>query len=298
MRKDMSKVIVERPRLGGVGKENSRRNRRETKMTLRDVDGSTAPETDVWSFHGMKRVHTSLPGSYDDKKQLNENLQPLRRFLDSRIGKPWDEVYSEIMQNLNLNNAVQYHVYQHLTRDRMVEANTYLSKTGKVMANTPYGPRWVGDNWLPTFYVDPTNGTLQKTIECSKHRNVYSKDEPNKNGYFDKKNPLVQYHKIKGVWYEFGMRRATKEEMSEQRFGRYENTCDWFSKTRTRVWIGDYSVFLEQIIADNPRWQHWNRWAVIRRLFGDYLLPISKRQISSKEVRRIEKLIAERDGEA
>lgn len=297
MRKDISKILVERPRVGGVGKENSRRNRRETKQALRDIDDSVAPETDVWSFHAMKRVHTSLPGSYDDKKQLNENLQPLRRFLDSRIGKPWNEVYSEIMQNLNLNNSVQYHVYQHLTRDRMVETNTYLSKSGKVIANTPWGPTWVGDRWYATFYVDPIDGTLQKCENSLKARNRYNKQVPNKNGYFDKKNPLVQWHKVKGVWYEYNMRRATAEELSEQRFGRYENTRCYEKKTSTRVWIGEYSVFLEQIIADNPRWQHWNRWAVIRNLFGDYLLPISKRQISSKEVKRIEASIIARDGE-
>lgn len=298
MKKYMNKILVERPRVGGVGKENSRRNRRETKQTLRDVDGSTAPETDIWSFHAMKRVHTSLPGSYDDKKQLNENLQPLRRFLQSRIGKPWNEVYSEIMANLNLNNAVQYHVYQHLTRDRMVETNTYMSKSGKIVAVTPYGPQVITDNWQPTFYVDPNDGTLQLSTACTRHIYRYRKDAPNKNGYYDKKNLLVQWHKIKGVWFEFDMRRATDLEMAEQRFGRYEMVKAWPSDAHKKTWIGEYSVFLEQIINENPKWQHWNRWAVIRRLFGDYLLPISKRQISSKEVRRIEKLIAERDGEA
>lgn len=296
MRKDMNKVIVERPRVGGVGNDNSRHNRHETKKVLRSVDSDVASEVDVQSFHSMKRVHTAKPNSWDDKKQLNENLQPLRRFLESRIGKPWDEVYSEIMQNLNLNNAVQYHVYQHLTRDRMVETNTYLGKSGKVVANTPYGPQMITDRWLPTFYVDPVDGTLQKSNDCVKHRNVYGKDAPNKNGYFDKKNPLVQWHKVKGVWYEFGMRRATKIELSEQRFGRYEMLKSWPNDALKKTWVADYNVFLEQIINENPKWQYWNRWAVINRLFGDYLLPVTKRQISSKEVRRIEKLIAERDG--
>jgi hypothetical protein len=296
MRSDIAKVLVERPRVGGVGKENSRRNRRATKQALDHIDD--ANELDVWSFHGMKRVHTSLPGSYDDKKQLNENLQPLRRFLHSRIGKPWSEVYSEIMANLNLNNSVQYHVFQHLTRDRMVETNTYLGKSGKVIANTPSGPTWVGNHYFATFYVDPTDGTLQKCENSAKARNRYNKEVPNKNGYFDKKNPLVQWHKVKGVWYEYKMRRATADEQEQSKFGRYESVQCWLTMNMKRQWVDDYSVFLEQIINESTRWQHWNRWAVVRKLFGDYLLPISKRQISSKEVKRIEALIAERDGEA
>lgn len=92
MRKDMSKILVERPRAGG-SKHGIRNNRRVTKQLL-----SSNPEIEVDSFKGIRKVHKI----HNDQKELNENLKPLVRFLHSRIGQKWDDVYSEIMKNMNL----------------------------------------------------------------------------------------------------------------------------------------------------------------------------------------------------
>jgi hypothetical protein len=47
-------------------------------------------------------------------KMLNENLAPLRRFLERQIGRPWDKVYSEIAERLRVDSTVQQHVREHL----------------------------------------------------------------------------------------------------------------------------------------------------------------------------------------
>ena len=76
MRDDMAQVIVERPRLRG----GSTRKGRTT-----DWDAMPSRE-------GMRRPHV-LRG---DPKSLNENLSPLRRYLERQVGRPWDKVYPKL----------------------------------------------------------------------------------------------------------------------------------------------------------------------------------------------------------
>ena len=47
-------------------------------------------------------------------KLLNENLAPLRRYLERQVGRPWDKVYSEIAEGLRVASTVQRHVRDHL----------------------------------------------------------------------------------------------------------------------------------------------------------------------------------------
>ncbi len=65
MREDMSRVIVERPRLGGD------RGRKARAVALDDL-----PKQE-----GMRRHMLS-----GDGKMLNENLSPLQRYLECQVG--------------------------------------------------------------------------------------------------------------------------------------------------------------------------------------------------------------------
>ena len=94
MRDDMAKVIVERPRIPAF---NCRKGR---PQALEDLPAR----------EGMRRPH-ALRG---DRKELNENLTPLRRYLERQVGRPWDKVYSEIAAHLRVDNTVQQHVRDHL----------------------------------------------------------------------------------------------------------------------------------------------------------------------------------------
>ncbi|MBN2452462.1 MAG: hypothetical protein JXR77_18900 [Lentisphaeria bacterium] len=49
---------------------------------------------------GMTRVHR-LCGEYRDPNGLCAHAAPLRRFLDARVGKPWDAAYAEIRSRLD-----------------------------------------------------------------------------------------------------------------------------------------------------------------------------------------------------
>src|SRR5262245_20037141 len=99
MRSDMQKIIVERPRLG-----SSRPNRKNGGRLLAGQIGSAlaAPEDyDSGPARASSRRH---------EKWLNENLQPLYRYLRGQIGRPWDKVYSEIRRNLDTRSALGLHV--------------------------------------------------------------------------------------------------------------------------------------------------------------------------------------------
>src|SRR5258708_5901133 len=98
MREDMAKILVERPRLGGGIKFP-----RSSLKGYRRVSIEELP----------KRESIERPWS-NWRKSLNENLAPLRRFLQRRLGQPWDAVYSEICERINRNSAVQLHIWQHL----------------------------------------------------------------------------------------------------------------------------------------------------------------------------------------
>jgi len=97
MRRDMAKVIVERPRyIEGINKGGK-------PYVKGDAE-------DLPKYEGMRRPHII---GYSGKG-LNENLAPLRRYLRSQVGRPWDKVFSEICENINVNSAVQAHIREHI----------------------------------------------------------------------------------------------------------------------------------------------------------------------------------------
>ena len=94
MRKDMAKVILTRARI----LEDAARK------------GRSVPDEIQPKSIGLRR-HVRERGGF---KVLNENLAPLRRYLEAQVGRPWDKVYSEIAANLRVSNTVQQHVRDHL----------------------------------------------------------------------------------------------------------------------------------------------------------------------------------------
>ena len=178
MRKDMSKVIVERPRRGGGGQnQNKRKNK---------------PLEDLPSFESMGRRR-----QYGwDAKELNENLKPLSRFLEKQVGRPWNDVHSEICENIKLDSAVQRHILQHL--DHMVEKKTVILE-GIIYFYCRYGSQRIlpvdGDPGM--LYVHPENGLLCKTPD---RKRVSQAEKPKDIIRTD--DPLFLYHRIDGIWYK------------------------------------------------------------------------------------------------
>lgn len=155
MRKDMFELIIERPRYDscrGAGK-----GRYASRMK---ADLEAAPLKEGMKYRGRTR-------------DLNENLAPLRRFLERRVGRPWDAVWSEIRASLSPNSAVQKHVFDHVLQ--FVERNPILID-GIPHAPDGHGPR--RDVFFPlrshglwqSFYVCPRTGLLRSAAEAHRRR--------------------------------------------------------------------------------------------------------------------------------
>jgi len=134
MRKDMAKVIVERPRI------KPRNNRKGRRLELEDLP----------AHEGMRRAHAWR----GDRKELNENLAPLRRYLAKQVGRPWDKVYSEIAAHLRADSAVQQHVRDHL-RDFIAFTPRRDIHDWRSFSR--------GGLWRQEFYVDPVTRFLCRT---------------------------------------------------------------------------------------------------------------------------------------
>jgi hypothetical protein len=179
MREDMNKVIVERPRTGGGGKY-PRAGRDRQRIALEE-----RPRTE-----GMRRPWAG------GGKSLNENLSPLRRYLASNVGRPWDKVYSEISAHVDRSNAVQAHIWQHIEQYVCVKAEVI---DGRVI---DLGNRRSWTHWQPELYVDPRTGILRRKKRWRAWR---APSEP----------PPAPMHpvgenrvarRVDGVWYEIELR--------------------------------------------------------------------------------------------
>ncbi len=103
MRADMGKVLVERPRLKRRSGDS-----RPGKGYQRELQRSLAAEASPPSHERLKHRYGH------SRKFFNENLAPLRRFLESNVGRPWNKVYAEICKHVDRGNVVQKHILTHL----------------------------------------------------------------------------------------------------------------------------------------------------------------------------------------
>jgi hypothetical protein len=181
MRSDMSKVIVERPRLRFPLKNGSAypRGHLENRW-VPNLEDSPRSE--------------SMGGTYK-KKRLNENLQPLVRFLRSRVGRRWDDVHSEIAARISCKSAVQKHVLDHLrdyvAKNVRIEGATVKYIRYKAATLQSYGTRF-------HFYVHPDTHVLCVAPTAPRKRRVKNEVDPDR---------LVLSHdrelrRVDGVWYE------------------------------------------------------------------------------------------------
>jgi hypothetical protein len=146
MRDDMDKVLVERPRLGGGGVRKGRSPR----------DPELLPR-----FQGLRRQAREHGGH----KQLNENLAPLRRYLERQLGRPWNTVHGEMRARIDTGNTVQAHIMTHV--DQFIRLRvTKTPATEMTPCGLIYQAMTWGDAFRPVrerdLYVDPDDGIIKR----------------------------------------------------------------------------------------------------------------------------------------
>jgi hypothetical protein len=194
MRADMYKVIVERPRRGGgaafKGQARLFRNAEDTPSKI-----------------GIKKGHKH-------RKWLNENLSPLKRFLESQVGQSWDKVYSELSSGIDRRNTAQEHIYTHI--DQFVAIKTQWQALENKRANNGdcvivKTSGWRGV-WLSLrecyfeLYVHPRSGLLLKNPFYERWGAREKRERAEKERSFGLKqyivSPTLEYRIIDEQWYE------------------------------------------------------------------------------------------------
>ena len=272
MREDMAKVIVERPRRGG-----------SIRRPGRAVDIEDLP-----SKESLRRPYR-LRGTH---KKLNENLAPLRRYLESQVGRPWDAVYSDIAAHLRVDSTVQQHVRDHL-KDlvEIVPVERWYSVYGT------FGRRKVRSSRWQSMYVDPLDGILKKDPDGEGRARERRRKEAERPVERVELGPSSELRLVDGIWYEVAYaalpapvyKTVVERQLVRLRPFQYRSpTVEMDVEVRRLVSSPVWDVALKRWIPPGPRTDgeaERRRWrSEYGSLNGRYAA--SKRQVDGRTLRR------------
>ena len=259
MRSDMFKVIVEAPRLGHNQKSDGRifRNSEEAPAKL-----------------GMRAGHRA-------RKGLNENLNPLQRYLHTQIGRPWDKVYADIRRTIDGRSTVKQHVLLHL--------EDFVVVRTKMVAGTVVTPSTGWRSCMPLedvnvdLYVHPVSGLLLRNRAYARKLHAYRKDRRRQTAAESAERRIVdakhQLHRIDGIWYLVDVEALPQE--------RYVKCGSGAGASLRPVYDRRWDVVRKAMVAINHDWLGpKNGQPTNKTLYGDAkLFGVSKRQLNSRELR-------------
>jgi hypothetical protein len=185
----MDKVIVERPRIGS--RLRSRKKGYRKYIQRASLDNLPHREPMLGRWHGRE-------------KSLNEHLGPMRRFLRSQVGRPWNKVHQDLCEHISFDNAVQKHVLAHVFQ--------FVRRLVKVRRGVVYSAELTG--WLRGYelkpgemYICPRTGLL-KVVRAKRQVIRPRKIEV---------SPTVQCHWRDNTWWEVRLRKlpAVTDELWE-----------------------------------------------------------------------------------
>ncbi len=251
MRSDMAKVIVERPRRGGQYAKKGRPPRELEDLPKRK---------------GLRRAARELY----DWKMLNENLAPLRRYLHSQVGRPWDKVWSEICANLRVTSTVQQHVRDHVF-DFVAVRGVHLRDEEVFVLD-----RWGGPEPLETslheLWVDPRSGILRK----NRHNRVYRGKQAEARRRHERHlrqrmvaaAEFLQYHLLDdGVWWEVTLAPVPTVARRYRIFAQFYGTHQVEVPVTDVVLNAKLSALRREVLYDR------------RGVYGTAKRPLSKKEI-------------------
>lgn len=177
MRSDMAKVIVERPRVGSRNPARKKGYRKQIQAT---------------PFDELPRHEPMLGRWKGREKWLNEHLGPMRRFLRSNIGRPWNCVHRDLCEHVSFDNAVQGHVLAHIYEFVHLHVEVHDAAT----VYSKHGWRRHQKLAVNSMYVCPRTGIL-KVVRANRNQASLSRlivDD------------FTQYHRRENVWWEVRVR--------------------------------------------------------------------------------------------
>lgn len=262
MRSDFDKVIIERPRRGGDGGKSipSKKYKKNwEKYKYDDYEGSPRKES------------ISRPYGWE-RKEFNDHLSPLYRYLHKQVGKKWDDVWSEICKNFPLTSLTADHFRDHV---KMAVATHVL-----MINNKPHTVDYTVFPLDNRFYVHPDTGILcfqPKSESWQKRENRVNSQKPVEK-FLDVKNKMgvdyeAEYHLINGLWYEIKLGRFKFAKVGLNRSEHID--------AETGKFIKDVFNFQVTYLTGDPR-------KYMNDVYGK-----SKRQLNKKELKVLKKLLEE-----
>jgi len=168
----LDKLIVDRPREGSI----------KTPQGAKKYQQNF--EREFSGYEPMNRFKT---------KHIRDRLAPLYRWLRSKVGQNWDDVYSQLTRELKSNTRSREHLIFHVWR--------FVERHAIIIAGVPYRknrqdiPLGSG-SWRhrEPLYVHPETGRLCVVETPPKPR-------PQKRNDAIEVDSRHQYRKIDDIWY-------------------------------------------------------------------------------------------------
>ena len=180
----LSEIVIERPR---SGRRVSLKKQTGFKKQL-DYITQEASEDGLFNSYLIKPRNKS--------KYLSDHLGPLRRFLRSKVGKPWNDVYSELCDRLDSSTMAGQHVLAHV--DDYVERHVELIDGVPHYKSRRHIPL---TNWrYIQLYVHPETGILCDVKDTAADA-IASSPKTKEEVDVITLNEFHQYRKIDGLWY-------------------------------------------------------------------------------------------------
>ena len=203
MRNDMAKVVTEAPRRG---------HRNPSKKWGRRL---TTDEYDS-DDHGPSRAPMARYRQYGwNAKEFSDVLGPLRRYLRKQVGRPWDQVWSEITHTLDSRSLTGQHIFDHIRWE--VEQDAWIGEDGRLY----HKRRWGTIELTSGLYVHP----VTRLLHYKPDRRLGFRGGP----FLDARAALAA----------FGLSASTAEEIRRHRVDGLRvwehQDCGWFIHTYRNV---------------------------------------------------------------
>ena len=162
MRSDMKHLLGD---MRGSRWKGPRKGKRFSKAEFRHCDWDE-DDSPLVGGHVGQALERKLIGTRRWRDGYNE--KPLKRYLSSQVGRPWNEIYSEI--SAQLRGAQTAEARWHYLLKTVVAVETRLVNGQVLIENWCGSLEPLPDCPRMLFYVDPRNGRLARNTEIETHR--------------------------------------------------------------------------------------------------------------------------------
>ncbi len=128
-------------------------------------------------------------------KFFSEHLGPLRKYLRSQVGRPWNTVHSDMCRHIRADSVVQNHILTHVWQE--VALHVVITDGIPCFAEPPRTGRALDPGHL---YVCPKSGLLKiaKPRRRPQIRRLMLAED-------------LQYHLVDGTWHEVRLRKLPSD---------------------------------------------------------------------------------------